>query len=112
MQDLLSIMRSPDYVGYVGQLVGYDARDTGRLQTLEEAFADFPCRPPVRPRGLARTRRIAAGRAARAGLARASAARPADLGHGPLQLPLHLLHAARSVRQQLHLHAAFGLAVV
>ena len=38
MQDLLSIMRGPDYVGYVGQLVGYDARDTGRLQTLEEAF--------------------------------------------------------------------------
>ncbi|MNV94158.1 hypothetical protein D3C71_1889310 [compost metagenome] len=39
MQDLLSIMRSADYVGYVGQLVGYDAQDTGRLQTLEEAFA-------------------------------------------------------------------------
>ncbi|MFY3136695.1 substrate-binding domain-containing protein [Achromobacter xylosoxidans] len=39
MRDLLSIMRSPDYVGYVGQLVGYDARDTGRLQTLEEAFS-------------------------------------------------------------------------
>ncbi len=38
MRDLLSIMRSPDYVGYVGQLVGYDACDTGRLQTLEEAF--------------------------------------------------------------------------
>jgi hypothetical protein len=38
MRDLLSIMRSPDYVGYVGQLAGYDARDTGRLQSLQEAF--------------------------------------------------------------------------
>ena len=43
MRDLLSIMRSPDYVGYVGQLAGYDARDTGRL-------------PPKRsPRGAPRT---------------------------------------------------------
>ena len=39
MRDLLSIMRSADYVGYVGQLIGYDARDTGRLQTLQEAFS-------------------------------------------------------------------------
>jgi len=38
MQDLLRIMRSGDYVGYVGQLVGYDAAETGRLQTLKEAF--------------------------------------------------------------------------
>ena len=39
MQDLLTLMRSPDYVGYVGQLVGYDASHTGQLQTLDEAFA-------------------------------------------------------------------------
>lgn len=38
MQELLRTMRSPEYVGYVGQLVGYDATDTGRLQTLDEAF--------------------------------------------------------------------------
>lgn len=38
MRDLLGIMRSPDYVGYVRHLVGYDATDTGRLQTLAEAF--------------------------------------------------------------------------
>ena len=42
MRDLLSIMRSPDYIGYVGQLAGYDARDTGRLQTLQEAFPSGP----------------------------------------------------------------------
>src|SRR6266581_7030986 len=33
--------------------------------------------------------------------ARAQAARPAHLGHRPLQLPLHLLHAARRVRPRL-----------
>jgi len=38
MQDLLRIMRGADYVGYVGQLVGYDAAETGRLQTMQEAF--------------------------------------------------------------------------
>ena len=38
MQDLLGIMRSREYLSYVSQLVGYDATDTGRLQTLAEAF--------------------------------------------------------------------------
>lgn len=38
MQALLAIMRGADYKGYVGQLVGYDATDTGRIQTLEQAF--------------------------------------------------------------------------
>ncbi|CAM3950321.1 substrate-binding domain-containing protein [Bordetella tumulicola] len=38
MQDLLNIMRGHEYLGYVHQLVGYDATDTGKLQTLEEAF--------------------------------------------------------------------------
>lgn len=40
MRDLLAIMRSPEYVNYVGQLVGYDATQTGSLQTLKEAFPD------------------------------------------------------------------------
>ncbi|AUT49613.1 substrate-binding domain-containing protein [Achromobacter sp. AONIH1] len=39
MRELLAILRSPDYLGYVGQLAGYDTRDTGRLQTLDEAFS-------------------------------------------------------------------------
>ncbi|MCD0504256.1 substrate-binding domain-containing protein [Bordetella petrii] len=38
MQDLLGIMRSREYLSYVSQLVGYDATDTGRLQTPAEAF--------------------------------------------------------------------------
>lgn len=38
MQALLAIMRGADYKGYVGQLVGYDASETGRIQTLQEAF--------------------------------------------------------------------------
>jgi molybdate transport repressor ModE-like protein len=38
MQALLSIMRGADYKGFVGQLIGYDAADTGRIQTLQEAF--------------------------------------------------------------------------
>lgn len=38
MQDLLNIMRGREYLAYVRQLVGYDATDTGKLQTLEEAF--------------------------------------------------------------------------
>ncbi|ARP87845.1 substrate-binding domain-containing protein [Bordetella genomosp. 9] len=38
MQALLAIMRGADYKGYVGQLVGYDATETGRIQTVSEAF--------------------------------------------------------------------------
>ncbi|OZI20373.1 LysR family transcriptional regulator [Bordetella genomosp. 9] len=38
MQALLGIMRGADYKGYVGQLIGYDASETGRIQTLREAF--------------------------------------------------------------------------
>ncbi|HTJ98665.1 MAG TPA: substrate-binding domain-containing protein [Bordetella sp.] len=38
MQALLAIMRGTDYKGYVGQLIGYDASETGRIQTLQEAF--------------------------------------------------------------------------
>ena len=126
MRELLAILRSPDYLGYVGQLAGYDTRDTGRLQTLDEAFperrADAPGYdstmtkvifladrrgglPAVAPAPCRR-------RAARARPARASLARPAHLGHGSLQFPLHLLHAARGVRQQLFLHAAFSAAVL
>ncbi|ALM83238.1 substrate-binding domain-containing protein [Bordetella sp. N] len=35
---LLGVMQGPSYRAFVGQLVGYDARDTGRVQTLDEAF--------------------------------------------------------------------------
>ena len=52
-------------------------------------------------RGCAAFRR----RAAR-GHARPADARPAHLGHRPLQLPLHLLHAARGVRRELQVPAA------
>ena len=38
MQALLALMRGTDYKGYVGQLTGYDASETGRIQTLQEAF--------------------------------------------------------------------------
>lgn len=38
MRELLSLMRSPGFVEYVGHLVGYDATETGRLMTLGEAF--------------------------------------------------------------------------
>ncbi|AIW96478.1 substrate-binding domain-containing protein [Bordetella pertussis] len=42
MRALLEGMRSPEYRGFVGQLPGYDASDTGAIQTLEQAFArDF-----------------------------------------------------------------------
>ena len=39
-------------------------------------------------------------------------ARPADLGHGPVQLPLRLLHAERGVRPQLPVHGPQGAADV
>lgn len=39
MQDFLAFLRSPGYVRYVSELVGYDASATGRLQTVQEAFA-------------------------------------------------------------------------
>ena len=35
-----------------------------------------------------------------------AAARPADLGHGPLQLPLHVLHAQGGLRARLRVPAA------
>lgn len=38
MQALLDIMRSDEYLSYVSQLVGYDTTDTGKLQTVQEAF--------------------------------------------------------------------------
>jgi molybdate transport repressor ModE-like protein len=38
MQALLAIMQGAEYKGYVGQLVGYDSTDTGRIQTVQEAF--------------------------------------------------------------------------
>ncbi len=38
MQALLRVMRSQDYRDFVGTLVGYDASQTGSLQTMEQAF--------------------------------------------------------------------------
>jgi len=35
---LLAVMQGDGYRNFVGQLVGYDARETGRIQTLKEAF--------------------------------------------------------------------------
>ncbi|WP_233234952.1 substrate-binding domain-containing protein [Bordetella sp. LUAb4] len=35
---LLAVMQGAGYRNFVGQLVGYDARETGRIQTLKEAF--------------------------------------------------------------------------
>ena len=39
------------------------------------------------------------------GHARPALARPADFGHRPLQLPLYLLHAQVSIRQELSIFA-------
>jgi molybdate transport repressor ModE-like protein len=42
MRRLLDLMNGEEYQGYVSQLVGYDARFLGQVQTLEEAFGpDF-----------------------------------------------------------------------
>jgi len=38
MRRLLALLDSAEYRGYVAQLVGYDAADIGKVQTLEEAF--------------------------------------------------------------------------
>ncbi|OZI21944.1 LysR family transcriptional regulator [Bordetella genomosp. 7] len=38
MQDLLGIMRGDEYLSYIRQLAGYDATDTGKLQTMAAAF--------------------------------------------------------------------------
>ncbi len=38
MQDFLRTLRSPAYLGDIGALPGYDARDCGRLMSLAEAF--------------------------------------------------------------------------
>jgi molybdate transport repressor ModE-like protein len=38
VQDLLALMRGPEYLGELNALPGYDATDTGRLQSLREAF--------------------------------------------------------------------------
>lgn len=40
MQALVAVMRSPQYLGYLEQLVGYDAQETGCIQTPREAFGD------------------------------------------------------------------------
>jgi len=38
MQTLLRVMRTQDYRAFVSTLVGYDAAQTGSLQTMEQAF--------------------------------------------------------------------------
>ena len=46
------------------------------------------------------------------GPARSSAPRSPDLGHGSMQLPVHLLHAEGALRRELPLHAPQRAAVV
>ncbi|MFC4274325.1 substrate-binding domain-containing protein [Achromobacter aloeverae] len=38
MRALLGVMRGSGYRDFIGQLVGYDASETGKIQTLKEAF--------------------------------------------------------------------------
>lgn len=40
MQELLALLSDPRYLEYVSELVGYDARDTGTVLSLKEAFSD------------------------------------------------------------------------
>jgi molybdate transport repressor ModE-like protein len=48
LQPLLALLASPGFQADVARLPGYDARDTGRVMTLDEAFAGTgtPARPP------------------------------------------------------------------
>ena len=39
LRDVIAILQSDDFKAQVNQLVGYDASDTGRILTLDEAFA-------------------------------------------------------------------------
>lgn len=45
MQALLQLLASEDYQGYMSQLVGYDATDLGKVQSVRDAFG--PCYDPV-----------------------------------------------------------------
>ena len=82
-------------------------RTRARAQSADGRKSHPPRRPPLpaRPR-----RAIPATLAAPTGVlldrAAAAAARPAHLGHRPLQLPLQLLHAEGDLRQALRVPAA------
>jgi molybdate transport repressor ModE-like protein len=49
MQRLLDLMRGERYREYISQLVGYDASDMGRVQTMEEAFSPTSLKRKHRP---------------------------------------------------------------
>jgi len=40
VEKFIHFMRSQDYQQFLGQLVGYDATEAGKIQTLDEAFND------------------------------------------------------------------------
>ncbi len=40
VEKFIHFMRSSDYLEFLGQLVGYDATETGTIQTVDEAFHD------------------------------------------------------------------------
>ena len=40
VEKFIHFMRSQDYLQFLGQLVGYDATEAGKIQTLDEAFND------------------------------------------------------------------------
>jgi len=45
MRELLAVMRSPEFAGELGQLVGYDNADVGCLLRLDEAFPGWLAEP-------------------------------------------------------------------
>jgi molybdate transport repressor ModE-like protein len=55
LQPLLTLLASPGFQADVARLPGYEARDTGRVMTLDEAFAGTGT--PARPQPAARRRR-------------------------------------------------------
>ena len=40
VEKFIHFMRSAEYLAFLGQLVGYDATETGNIQTIDEAFND------------------------------------------------------------------------
>jgi len=45
LKDVIAILQSEDFKTQVNQLAGYDASDTGRILTLNEAFSSTPVTP-------------------------------------------------------------------
>jgi molybdate-binding protein len=42
IRQLISVLQLPEYHDRVNELTGYDAADTGKILTLEEAFSATP----------------------------------------------------------------------